>query len=366
MEMEQKINQIDQRIMQLFEERIHLEREICPQERVQIERRSAMRYADGEPKDMQGYMRMLYRSMQDIANADTLLFGGGQSGLKTSIESALMDGGDAFPGTGIVACQGAEGAYSQIACDRLFEAADILYFKSFEGVVQAVDGGLCPFGLLPMENSLNGSVGAIYDLMQRYDFSIVRSIRLPINHCLMALPGTKLSDIKTITSHQQAIGQSSKFLDALGAEIVIAENTAVAAKQVAASGRRDLAAICSPACAKLYGLCVLKDDVQNEAYNLTRFILIQKKLTVYEGADRISLLCQTPHEPGALYRLISRFAALGVNLTKLESRPIPGRDFEFMFYFDLETRLTPAVTALLGEMEKRGEIVSFLGHYRQL
>ena len=242
-----------------------------------------------------------------------------------------------------------------------------MYFNSFEGVFTAVEKGLCQYGILPIENSSYGSVGTVYDLMQNYNFHIVKGIRLRISHNLMAKPGTKMSDIKEIVSHEQAIGQCGDFLkDLKDVKITICENTAIAAKIVAESDRNDIAAISSKECVDLYGLEILKKHIQISDNNYTRFICISKKLEIYPGANRISLILSLPHVPRSLYHTIAKFAALGVNLTKLESRPIPGSDFEFMFYFDLDASVySPELINLLSELESQPETFVFLGCYTE-
>ncbi len=320
----------------------------------------------GEELDM--YARMLYSVLFDLSRSYQITQTAPETDLTRRIESAMENTPKLFPKRGIIACQGVEGAYSQIACEKLFSAPDIMYFRSFESVFQAVEQGLCDFGILPIENSSNGSVTGVYNLMQQYNFYIVRSIRLRVEHNLLALPGAKLSDVKEIISHEQALGQCSIFLNQHpNVKITVCENTAQAAKMVAESGRKDIAAISSHNCAKLYGLSVLSEVVQNSDNNYTRFICIAKNLAIYPGADRISLMLSLEHKPGSLYRMIARFAALGLNLTKLESRPIAGRDLEFMFYFDLEASVwSPDVIRFLGESSAADEEFIFLGSYSEV
>ena len=223
-------------------------------------------------------------------------------------------------------------------------------------------------GVIPLENSSAGSVNEVYDLMMKHRFRIVRSIRLKVDHNLLVKPGTRKEDIREIYSHEQAISQCSEYLKQFpNAKIIPCENTAIAAKRVSESENANKAAIASSLCAKLYHLSMLSESIQNEGNNTTRFICISKQIEIYPGADRTSLMMVLPHEPGALYKVLSRFYALGINLIKLESRPIPERNFEFMFYFDLETSVySPQFLQLMGELESLCERFSYLGSYGEV
>lgn len=319
----------------------------------------------GEPFD--GYARLLFNTIFDASRSCQNNYLARRSDLAARIDKAVDETPKLFPKKAIVACQGVPGANSQAACEKLFEVPNIMFFNSFEGVFNAVEKGLCQYGILPIENSSYGSVGSVYDLMQNYNFHIVKSIRLRISHNLMAKPGTKMSDIKEIFSHEQAIGQCGEFLKTLkDVKITVCENTAVAAKMVAESERKDVAAISAKDCLELYGLELLKKHIQVTDNNYTRFICISKKLEIYPGSNRISLILSLPHIPRSLYHTIAKFAALGVNLTKLESRPIPGSDFEFLFYFDLEASVySPELINLLSELENQPETFVFLGCYAE-
>ena len=272
-----------------------------------------------------------------------------------------------FPQTASVACQGVEGAYSQIAACRLFDVPDIAFFETFEGVMRAVRDGFCEFGVLPIENSTAGSVNAVYDLLAQFDFHIVRSLRLKIDHNLLVKPGAKLADVHEVYSHGQAIAQCAGFIEAHDLHATKYPNTAMSAEMVASSERTDVAAIASRSCAALYGLEVLEPNIQDSDNNYTRFVVISREPRVYPGANRTSLMITTANEPGALYRVLERFYALNINLIKLESRPIPGHDFEFMFYFDLDCPFgSKALDDLLDSIDDVCESFTFFGSYTEV
>ena len=317
----------------------------------------------GEPFD--GYARFIFNTIFEASRSCQNNYWAKESDLAQEISEALENTPKLFPNKAVVACQGVPGAYSQAACEKLFEVPSIMYFNSFEGVFNAVEKGLCRYGILPIENSSYGSVGAVYDLMQNYNFHIVKSLRLRVSHNLMAKAGTKLSDVREIFSHEQAIGQCGEFLKSLkDVKVTVCENTALAAKMVAESDRNDVAAISSKECLDLYGLELLKNQIQVSDNNYTRFICISKKLEIYPGSNRISLIRSLPHVPRSLYHTIAKFSALGINRTKLESRPIPGSDFEFMFYFDLEASVySQELINLLCELDNQPETFVFLGSY---
>ena len=370
------IDAIDTQICDLFKRRMNLALEVAkvkeknnaPVLNKAREKEVLLKISDeiGEPLD--SYGRILFNTLFDLSRSYQNNYLGRVSDISKRIDTALEDTPKLFPDKAVVACQGVPGAYSQAACEKLFALPNTMFFNTFEGVFTAVDQGLCQYGILPIENSSYGSVGTVYDLMKNYKFHIVKSIRLRINHCLMANPGTKLTDIKEIYSHEQAIGQCGSFLKTLNdVKIITCENTAQAAKMVSDSGRNDVAAISSRECLELYGLEVLENNIQVTDNNYTRFICISKKMEIYPGSNKVSLMLSVPHQPNALYHMIAKFSSLGVNLTKLESRPIPGSDFEFMFYFDMDASVwSPEFVNLLGQLENQPELFVFLGCYSEV
>ena len=374
-EIREKINAVDDQLLDLFLQRMDLSEEVAayknehhqPILNKQREREILAKVAE-KSGDRERFSYHLFSTIFELSRSRQAELITAPTKVEAQVKASLAAGGEVFPQTGLVACQGVEGANSQVACDRLLPRGNIVYVKSFEAVFSAVESGLCKFGVVPIENSSNGSVRAIYDLIQRKKFSIVRSTRLCIRHELLALPGVKMDDITEIYSHEQAIGQCSKFLNGLGGVRVIpCDNTAMAAKMVADSGSRHAAAISSHPCAALYGLQCVNDAIQDSDNNYTRFICITKDPVIYAGANRISLIIACDNKPGALYEILSKLAALGINMTKLESCPVTGRNFEFIFFLELEASVhKPGVLPMLEELERSCANFQFLGSYAEV
>ena len=371
-----QIDGIDQELVSLFNRRMELAAQVADykkENKLPIyvparEREILQKVAGLASSDLANYTRVLYSMLFELSRSYQSKRTLAHTELYRQITQSIENTPKLFPQAPMVACQGVEGAYSQIACEKIFKNPFIMYFKNFDGVFQAIDQGLCQYGILPIENSTAGSVKKIYDLMIKHSFSIVRTFRLKIDHNLLANPGAKLESIKTIYSHEQAISQCSDFLKNLtGIQIIPVENTAVAASMVASSGSVEVAAIASHACEELYGLNSLADSIQDKGNNRTRFICISKNLEIYPGSDKTSIMMILSHKPGALYKVLARLYTLGINVTKLESRPIPDRDFEFMFYFDLETSIySEEFIQLMCELEDLCEEFKYLGSYTEV
>ena len=375
-EIRQEIDGIDQELVRLFCARMNLSAQVADYKKANNlpifvparERAILQKVAQMAGPEMENYTRVLYSMLFELSRSYQSKRNGEISPLYQTISQAIEHTPKLFPQNPIVACQGVEGAYSQIACEKIFKSPLIMYFKSFDAVFNAIEQGMCQYGILPIENSTAGSVTKVYDLMIRHNFSIVRTFRLKIDHNLLANPGAALSDIKTIYSHEQAISQCSDFLHSLsGVNVVPVENTALASEMVAKSGSKEVAALSSRSCAELYGLQCLAASVQDKGNNRTRFICISKNLEIYPGADKTSIMMVTPHKPGALYKVLARLYTLGINVTKLESRPIPDREFEFMFYFDLETSIySEEYVQLMCELDELCEEFKYLGSYTEV
>lgn len=371
-----RIDAIDEEIVKKLEERMRIAENIAKYKQenglqvmdVYREREKIDKITEIAADDMASYTRVLYNTIMELSKDHQRKITQTESPVVQSIKKALEETSKVFPAKATVACQGVAGAYSQQACEKLFKMPQIMYVKNFNGVFAAIDQGLCQYGVLPLENSTAGSVNQIYDLMMKYNFHIVKSVKMKIDHSLLAKPGTKKEDIQEIVSHEQAIQQCDEYLKKYpNAKVTMCENTAEAAKMVAESGRSDIAALASYACGQLYGLSCLEENVQDNGNNYTRFICISKKLEIYPGADKTSLMLVVSHKPGSLYNVLSRFNALGINIFKLESRPIPERDFDFMFYFDIDSEVySEEFIRLMNQLDELTQQCKYLGSYTEI
>ena len=374
-ELRVEIDKVDKGLLELFTKRMEISADIAeykskngmPIYDPARERQKLYDIAEKSSEDMRIYTSALYSLLFDLSRSYQGKIIEPEAEITAKLVSAIESSAKMMPQQAVIACQGVEGAYSQQACEKLFTTPSIMYCSTFDAVFAAIDSGLCQYGILPLENSTAGSINRVYDLMMDYNFSIVRSTRLKIDHNLLAKKGTAMADIKEIYSHEQAISQCAEYLKTLNVKVTPCENTAVAAKLVAESDRNDVAALSSAACAELYGLARLSQSVQDKGNNYTRFICISKKLEIYPGADKTSIMLSVPHRPGSLYKILSHFYTLGINLIKLESRPIPDRDFEFMFYFDIETSVySPALVQIISELSRTCDEFRYLGSYAEI
>ena len=370
-----KLDVLDDQIVELYLKRMEIVAEIAkaklkdgaPVNDSTREKEILFRITRDMSDEFKLYVKELYSAVFTTSKAYQTVLSAKTSETAERLNAIYGEGLENFPVSATVAVQGVLGANSYTAANKLFPICDLTYFKTFEGVFSAVSKGLCEYGVLPIENSTAGSVNEVYDLMKKYDFHIVRSVRLKINHCLAALPGAKKEDIKSVASHPQALYQCGEYLKALKVETVFAENTATAARDLSDSGDRTRAILCSEECAKIYGLKIIEKDVQDNSANFTRFICIGKKLQVFSGSNKISVMTGLKHEPGSLNKTLARFAALGLDLTKIESRPINSSPFEFMFYFDFDGNVfEKKIISLIAELENSSDKFGFLGSYQEI
>ena len=278
---------------------------------------------------------------------------------------ALADRREPVPDPKVV-YQGEPGAYSeQAAADFFGEGVDSRGLEQFEDVFLALREGRADYAVVPIENSSTGAIRQIYDLLTQYEFYIVGETTVKVEHCLMALPGATLDTITHVYSHEQGLFQCERYLNAHPAwRRVPQADTAGSAKMVAESGDRTKAAICSARAAKLYGLEILARGVNHNSENTTRFVVVSPKMELRPGADKISTVFSVAHEAGSLHEILTIFAVQGLNMVRLESRPMPGRSWEYMFFLEFTGHLqAPEMNGIFRELMQTSEDFRVLGNF---
>ena len=266
-----------------------------------------------------------------------------------------------------VVYQGEPGCYSEEAAAGFFgPEVDSRGLAWFPDVFAALERGEADYAVLPVENSSTGSIRQVYDLLSQYNYYIVGECQVEVRHCLMALPGVRLEDIKTVYSHEQGLMQCEKYLDGhRDWNRVPTLDTAGSAKQVAGSGDRTAAAICSRRAAEIYGLHILAEGVNYNAMNHTRFVVVSPVLELRPGRNKISAMFRLPHQSGSLHEILTIFAVQGLNLLKIESRPIPGRGWEYLFFLDFTGDVAaPELDGVLHELGQLAAEFRILGNFR--
>lgn len=372
----EKIDGIDSQITDLFLKRMDLCDDVAEykmQNNLPVldkgrERAKLSKVLESVPADKATYAMTLFNTLFEVSKAEQACKNATSTNTLEEIDNALSTSEKTLPENPFVACQGLEGAFSQIACDKLFKHANISFFPNFRSVFKAVDEGFCKYGVLPFENSSAGTVNEVYDLIAEYDFHIVATHRLKVTHNLIANKGARLEDITDIYSHQQAIEQCSKYLDGLkNVEIHAVENTAIAAERVRSSNSLTACAIASNNACETYDLVALAKSIEDNKANYTRFACITKDLDILPGANRTSLSIVVNNEPGCLYKVLALFNSLEINLIKLESRPIPNRDFEYMFYFDVDAPVySESFRKLIKSLNSVCAEYRYLGSYSEI
>jgi chorismate mutase/prephenate dehydratase len=315
------------------------------------------------PPELTDGARLLFTTLMDISKCR-------QEQLLTEVKPFIPESEVAMPTVGAVT----KGSYTADACEKFFDGnCRIKYYPDFASVFRAVEDEAIDYGVLPIENSTAGEVGATFDLMLRHRFYICRSTMIPINHVLAGVRGASIGGVDVVMSHEMALKQCSNFLEKGGFAFEEASSTAKAAETVAAQGDRSVAALCSASCAKLFGLEVLASDVTDIRDNFTRFIMISKDLQIPKNASVVSLCLTVPHTAGSLYRLLTKFAYCGLNLCRIESKPMPDalaylkdNAFEFIFYLDFIGSVKDEnVVKLLTGLERDMKFYRFLGNYEE-
>ncbi len=369
----EEIDRIDQELVTLFKKRMDCAKQVGEYKKTnglsvlnEAREKEILDSAETAGGEYGHAARLLFSSIMELSRALQHDITGSGKALRTLLESADFNFDNQASGLKI-ACQGIEGANSHEAAITAFPNAKLVFFATWEDVFRAVQDEKADYGVLPVENSSAGSVSDVYDLLLKYRFFIAGALDLKIAHCLCALPQCTLSNIEQVWSHPQGLSQCSNYIAKNNLAAVPCSNTAVAAQLVAQEKRLNCAAICSEKAAQAYGLKVLLRNFQNSRDNCTRFIILSKKLFIPEAADKISLCFSLPHVTGSLYNVLCRFSCHGLNLTKIESRPMQDKPFEYLFYLDFSGNVrSPHVMNLMCALSEELPQFNFFGNYQEL
>ena len=378
----EEIDRIDQQLADLLRRRMDCSRKVAEYKAVHslpvLDRRREQQVLDKVRRQVAAgnpgaeaeaeAAALIYSTIMDASRAlQHRQLEAGES-LRASIAAAMAGPGRRFPpGESLrVACPGRPGSFSHEAASCLFPGTAPAFVEAFPDVFDAVEEGRADYGVVPVENSTTGSVHEVYDLMMARRFTIAAAAEVPVRHCLLALPGADPSALKTVYSHQQALSQCSRAIAARGLAPHPYVNTATAAEMLVGSGEPTACVIASREAGEIYGLDIIEENIQNDKNNCTRFLAISSRLVIPEDADKISLIFSLPHTTGSLYHALARFAMAGLNLTKIESRPLRGGGFAYAFYLDFEGNLShPGTVDLLCALSEEMPRFTFLGNYRE-
>ena len=370
-ELRVKIDEIDEKIVELYEQRMEISKQVAEykigvgkkvfdkqREQEKLSKVKALTHNEFNSHGIEELFEQIMSMSRKLQYQ--LLAEHGSLGKLPFIGVDELETGKAR-----VVFQGAEGAYSQAAMMQYFgDMVNSFHVDTFREAMSAIDEGSADFAVLPIENSTAGIVSEIYDLLQEYENYIVAEQIIKIEHCLLAVPGAKLSDIKTVYSHPQSLMQSARFLQSYDWKQISMQNNAFAAQKVADEGDKTQAAIAGEHAGKIYGLEVLKKGINHSGTNSTRFIIVTNQKIFKKDAKKVSICFEVPHESGSLYHMLSHFIYNNLNMTKIESRPIEGRNWEYRFFIDFEGNLSDsAVKNALRGLRDEALNMKILGNY---
>lgn len=371
-ELRAQLDQVDDEIVRLYEERMKLceavgEYKVRTGSKVFDRQREREKLADVAAKVSTDFnkkgIQELYQQLMSMSRKLQYqqLVQAGALGRLPFIQIDSLDKENAR-----IVFQGTEGAYSQAAMQAYFgKGCNSFHVRTFRDAMYAIEEGAADYAVLPIENSTAGAVAQMYDLLVEFENYIVGETILPITHTLAGLPGTNLGDIRRVYSKAEALMQTSRFLDEHSdwQQISVA-NTAIAAQKILEDGDKSQAAVCSAYAARIHGLSVLKEGINDDASNSTRFIVVTNQKVFLKEARKISLCLELPHESGSLYHLLSHFIYNDLNMTKIESRPIEGRSWEYRFFIDFEGNLAEAgVKNAIRGLREESRSLKILGNY---
>jgi chorismate mutase/prephenate dehydratase len=347
-DLRKKIDEIDSRIVELIGERMQIAEEIG------LDKKEKNKLIEDRERELR-----VLENVRNIARAKNI----NQNDIE-NIYGQIMDACKKIQGVA-VAFQGEIGAYSEEAAFRFFGTSiQSQPYESFEEVFQTVEAGEALYGVVPIENSLEGSINRVYDLLLDSSLMVCGEIEMRINHYLIAGAGAGLDTIKKVYSHPQALAQCRAFLNHLGCELISAYDTAGSVKMIKEQGLTDSAAIASLRAAEIYGMKILAREIEDNPYNFTRFFVLSTEDSPPTGNDKTSIVFSIKHKPGTLYECIKEFASRNINLTKLESRPTRQKPWEYNFYLDFTGhRQDREPGEALQRLEETSIFVKILGSY---
>ncbi len=363
-EIRAEIDKLDRDIQQLFERRMALCRDVAAYKKAhnmqvfQADRESAIleRVERNASGDLGPASRTFFANMMSISSQL-------QQKMLITAEDAPEIAVPSMETAVRVGCQGTIGANSETAAQNFFPGREIRFYPTFDQLFEAVQSGSLEYGVLPIYNSTSGTVTQTVDLMGQYQFFITAVNQVEVAHCLAALPGTKLSDISLVYSHPQALSQCSDYLDSHNLPRRDYSNTATAAQLVAEAGDKSIAAVCSEECAHRNNLEILASRISNVVPNYTQFICITKEMQVAKDASIISVMLTLSNEPGSLSRILNKFFLYGLDMTKIESRPIRNGSFDVVFHIDFKGNLRDrSIAAFLNDLCRSCQNFKLLGN----
>lgn len=370
-EIRQEINEIDEKLIKLFTRRMDCARDVGLYKKVNdvpilntAREEEILREMMARGGEYGFEAQLLFRNIMELSRALQHNIVGSGKEMKELLQSAKAE--IPYNKETRIATQGIKGANNHEAALKIFPDCEPRFYKSFNDVFGAIEQGEADYGVLPVENSSAGSVSDVYDLILKHRFFIIKSVDMPINYCLCSIKQADIEDIEEVWSHPQALAQCSNKISENSYRSMPSGNTAIAARDVAKSKRIDVAAICNKSAVKEYGLKILCENYENRNDNTTRFIVISKNLFIPDNADKISLCFALPHVTGSLYSVLCRFSSVGLNLTKIESRPMANGSFEYLFYLDFTGNVrNEKVVQLLCALSTELPEFSFLGNYNE-
>ena len=267
----------------------------------------------------------------------------------------------------IIGYMGVEGAFAYEAAKKLFGDNKCLPYENFKSVFEAIKNNEITYGILPIENTSTGSINDIYDLIREYQFYIIKDTNLPISQNLLGIKGSKLDDIKTVYSHPQGILQTKDFLEKHNIKGKYFSNTATSAKYISSLNDKTIGSISSKLCAKLYNLDIIAENINEDKSNTTRFVVISKNLEIDNDANQISIMFNLRHQTGTLYQILKDIKDYNLNMTRIESRPIKNKPFEYYFYVDFLGNINDTnVINALNKIKKDSLNMRILGNYKTI